>query len=34
VADLYFRAGVIHQPVDVTTAFDRSVYNSSANHPP
>jgi sulfonate transport system substrate-binding protein len=32
VADLYFHAGVIHQPLDVATAFDRSVYKVAAGH--
>jgi sulfonate transport system substrate-binding protein len=33
VADLYFHSGVIPRPLDVTTAFDRTVYGSSAGGP-
>jgi sulfonate transport system substrate-binding protein len=30
VADLYLKAGVIHQSIDVSTAFDRSVFTNAA----
>jgi hypothetical protein len=32
VADLYLKAGVIHQAVDMRNAFDRSVFASAAKH--
>jgi sulfonate transport system substrate-binding protein len=31
VADLYYKAGVIHQSINVATAFDRTVYKESAS---
>jgi sulfonate transport system substrate-binding protein len=34
VADLYFRTGVIHRPLDVTTAFDRSMYKTPPDSVP
>jgi ABC-type nitrate/sulfonate/bicarbonate transport system substrate-binding protein len=32
VADLYLKAGVIHQAVDMRNAFDRSVFASAEGH--
>jgi hypothetical protein len=32
VADLYLKAGVIRQAVDMRNAFDRSVLTSAAGH--